>query len=705
MKKLAIVLFLIPLWAQEPPKAADASSSAAAPEVQNQSKAAPGSGSAGTGTAPTATAPAATPGDQAAAPAAQAGAPAGQNAAPAAQTTAPAAQKPASDNWLQGSIQFGYRWIPNITGSNSTYRSVINLGEGPKLQDANLTILSPSKRFFDRADIQASSWGDPYNTLRADVQKDGAYRLTVDYRNIAYFNFLPSYADPTVGQGILLDQNSFDTRIRSLDVQLDVHLNKWITPYLGFSHNSQYGRGITDFQNFITAFPVASLYSDLTNNYRAGVRMEMGAYHLTLEQGGTTFKDDQGASDSQPEPGNFLGTFLGKKFSLNSLSELYRVRGDSIYTKGLLAANPFSWMSVTGQFIYAKPSTNIDYTEASTGNFYLQRILQFYNSGQDVLLGDANMPHITGSVTVEIRPVRRLRVVEYWMTDRFHNASDALLVENLLLSGGQLTDQQLLNDRMVLNTNRNEVDAYYDVTSKLTVRGGYRFEWGDSDVRAPILTGLGMESANLRRHVGIAGFNYRIGQKFRVTGDAEGSSSDQIFFRTSLQDYQKAHIRGSYDFSPEWRFAGDFSLLNNSNPNPNVRLDYSAKIESASVFYTPKSAKWANLLVDYSRSAVYSNVLYLVPQTFSPTPSIYRENGHSLSTLATVKWITLGGTLFISSGSRPTTYYQPLVRATVPIRKHVQWINEWRWYSMSELFYTFENFQTNQFMSSLRLTR
>jgi hypothetical protein len=488
-------------------------------------------------------------------------------------------------------------------------------------------------------------------------------------------------------------------------VQLDMHLNKWITPYVGFSQNSQYGSGITDFQNFVTAFPVASLYSDLTNNYRAGVRMEMGAYHLTLEQGGTTFQDDQGASDNGPQSGNFQGTFLGNTLSLNSLSELYRVRGDSIYTKGLLAANPFSWMSVTGEFIYAKPTTNVNYSQASTGDFYLQRILEFYNSGQDVLLGDANMPHVTGSVTVEVRPVRRLRLVEYWMTDRFHNATDALLVENVLLTGAQLTDQQLLNDRMVLNTNRNEVDAYYDVTSKLTVRGGYRFEWGDSDVRAPILTGLGMESANLRRNVGIAGFNYRIGQKFRVTGDAEGSSSTQVFFRTSLQDYQKAHIRGSYDFSPEWRFAGDFSLLNNTNPNPNVRLDYSAKIESASVYYTPKSVKWANLLVDYSRSAIYSNVLYLVPQTFSPTPSIYRENGHSLSTLASIKWFTMGGTLFISSGSRPTTYYQPLVRATVPIHKHVEWINEWRWYSMSELFYVFENFQTNQFMSSLRLTR
>lgn len=674
MKILASLILLIPLWAQDAPTPADSQSPAAAPAAaQDQSKPGP---DAAAQPAPAAPAPAAAP-------------------APTAAT----------DNWLQGSIQLGYRWIPNIDGSNAAYRSVVNLGEGPKLLDADFTLLNPSKRFFDRADIHASSWGDPYNTLRGDVQKDGLYRLTVDYRNIAYFNFLPSYADPTLGQGILLNQNSFDTRIRSLDVQLDVHMNKWITPYLGFNQNWQNGRGITDFQSFINSYPVASSYSDRTQTYRAGVRMEMGAYHLTLEQGGTTFKDDQGASDAQTEPGNFLGTFLGSTLPLTSLTELYRVRGDSIYTKGLLAANPYSWLSVTGQFIYAKPHTGINYTEASTGTFYLQRILQFYNSGQDILMGDANMPHVTGSVTVEIRPLRRLRIVEYWMTDRFHNASDALLAENFLLAGAPLTDQQLLNDRMNLNTNRNEVDAYYDVTSKLTLRGGYRFEWGDTDVRAPILTGLGLESANLRRNVGIAGFNYRIGQKFRVTGDAEGSSSDQAFFRTSLQDYQKAHIRGRYDLSPEWRFAADFSLLNNSNPSQNVKLDYSSKIESASVFYVPKSVKWANLLVDYSRSTVYSNVLYLVPQTLSPTPSIYRENGHSLSALASVKWISMGGTLFISSGSRPTTYYQPLVRMTVPIQKHVQWISEWRWYSMSELFYVFENFQSNQFMTSLRLIR
>ena len=680
MKILVSLIFLIPLWAQEPTAPADSQ--------QAQDSAAPAQAKPADQSAPAAPSSTQTP------------------AATAQTTAAPAPAKPPGEDWFQGSIELGYRWIPNINGSFDTYRSVVNLGQGPRLFNADLTLIDPSKRFFDRADFHASSWGDPYNTFRADISKDGVYRFTIDYRNIAYFNFLPSYADPTISQGLLLDQNSYDNRIRTLDVLLEAHSNKWITPYLGYSQNEQDGRGITDFHTDINEYPVASITSDLTNTFRGGVQLEMGAYHVTLEEGGTTFREDQGASNSQLNPGNFAGTFLGSTLPLNSLSELYRVRGDSLYTKALLAANPYKWMSVTGQFIYAKPNTNINYTQASTGTFYLQQILQFYSMGQDLLTGDANMPHVTGSVTVELRPLRRLRIVQYWLTDRLHNASNALLAQSFLLTTGTpFTDQQLLDDRLVVNFNQEEVDAYYDFTRALTVRAGYRFEWGDSVLRAPVLVGQPSQSANLSRSVGIAGVNYRIGQKFRLAANAEGSNSNQTYFRDSLQEYEKANIQARYDISPEWRIATDFSLLNNSNPNPNIRLDYSAKAESASVYFAPKAAKWANLLVDYSRTSVRSNILYLVPQTLTATPSIYRENGHSLTALATVKWLTFGGSLFIVSGSRPTNYYQPLARLTVPLKKHVDWISEWRWYSMSELFYTFENFQSNQFMTSVRLSR
>ncbi|HUA22071.1 MAG TPA: hypothetical protein VMB25_25180 [Bryobacteraceae bacterium] len=677
MRLLACFLLVVSLAAQAPdaPKPADqsASSAQAAPAAQS-SQAAPAAQSA-------ASAPAAAP-------------------APAAEN------QPSGDNWLTGSIELGYRWVPTPGGTDNAYRSVVNLTDGFRILNSDFTILDPHHWLFDRADVHTSNWGDPYTTLRVNIEKHDWYNLTANYRNIAYFDFLPSFANPEFNQGALLDQNSFDTAIRATDIQLDLLPHKWITPYLGFSSNTQYGRGVTDFnqESQYNEYPVASLYSDLTNNYRAGVRMEMGKYHVTLEQGGTTFKDDQGASDMGPNPGNFTGLLFGETMPLDSMDELYRVRGDSVYSKALLAANPLPWISVTGQFVYARPRTDVDYTENSTGNFLLQRILQFYSSGQDLLTGDANMPHLTGSLSVELRPWRRFRIVESWMSDRFHGASDALLVENLL-AGMPLTDQQLANERIVLRYNQEEVDAYYEVTPYLTLRGGYRFVWGNTDVTAPILTGLPSETANLHRNVGIAGVSYRLGQKFRINGDAEGSNSAQAFFRTSLQQYEKAHVRAQYDLSPAWHVAADVSLLNNSNPNPNVQLDFSSRVESASLNWTPNSGKWGSVLVDYSRVAIRSDILYLIPQSLQPTPSIYTENDHLLTTLASFRWFAVGGSMFLGSGSRPTQYYQPLARLTVPLHKHVDWITEWRWYAMNDVFYALDNFRSNQIMSSLRFSR
>jgi hypothetical protein len=66
---------------------------------------------------------------------------------------------------------------------------------------------------------------------------------------------------------------------------------------------------------------------------------------------------------------------------------------------------------------------------------------------------------------------------------------------------------------------------------------------------------------------------------------------------------------------------------------------------------------------------------------------------------------SIGGSLFTSAGSRPTDYYQPTARLSIPLAKGVQWNSEWRWYSLSERVYSFEDFRSNQLMVSLKYTR
>src|SRR5262244_3121694 len=143
-----------------------------------------------------------------------------------ASTPAPAAAGspvPSTDNWVSGWIEGGYRWRTGVAGSFDTYRSIVNLGDGPKLLATEFTVTDPKHRWFDRIDVRGYNWGDdPYGTLHVRANKSKRYDFNADYRDLAYFNFLPSFADPLLARGQILDQQSFDTRRRLGNFQLDL---------------------------------------------------------------------------------------------------------------------------------------------------------------------------------------------------------------------------------------------------------------------------------------------------------------------------------------------------------------------------------------------------------------------------------------------------------------------------------------------------
>jgi hypothetical protein len=65
----------------------------------------------------------------------------------------------------------------------------------------------------------------------------------------------------------------------------------------------------------------------------------------------------------------------------------------------------------------------------------------------------------------------------------------------------------------------------------------------------------------------------------------------------------------------------------------------------------------------------------------------------------------LGGSLFLSSGSRPTHYYQPLIRFTTPAYRRMSWYGEWRYYGFTEPFYLYEGFRTHLLAIGMRYAR
>jgi len=624
---------------------------------------------------------------------------------------------PVADSWLTGSIDLGYRWQTGVGGSFDTYRSIVNLGSGPKLLGVDFTILDPKHRVFDQLRVRANSWGgDPYTTFHLDAKKAKLYEFNADYRNIAYFNFLPSYADPLLSRGVVLNEQSFDTHRRFASLQLDLLPGNWFIPYVAYDRDAGSGRGVTAFVSDGNEYAVPNTLRDRTSLYRGGVRFELRRFHVTLEAGGTRFSDDQSVftDSSSKNFGNRTGSLLGQTLFLSNLLASYGISGTSKYTKALFTANATPWLDLYGQFLFSQPDSDVNYRQSDTGNFLLQSQLLFYNSQQYLVSAESKLPHTSASLGAEIRPGHRVRILESWLTDRLHQSSSAnqtLTVSSALTRSAP--SSALLSSLLTTNYNQEEINIFFDATSRLTLRGGYRYVWGDAhDLTLPPAGLASADRGKLRRNVGIGGIVFRPTQKISISGEVEDGSSGAAYFRTSLYDYRKVRARARYQATEALSISADFSLLKNENPLPGNRFDYLAQQESLSVLWAP-SKTW-DLQGSYSRSTLRSDISYFVPQDFQLALSRYRDNAHTVTALLSatlpgrstfVPKFSAGGSFFISSGSRPTNYFQPSAKLFVPVRKNLNWFTEWQYYGYGEVFYLYEGFRTHLVTTGLRFTR
>jgi len=617
---------------------------------------------------------------------------------------------PVSEKKITFSVDNGHRFLTGVSGDFSSYRSVVNLGEGPKLFGLDASMEDPGSNWLQRLNVSATSWGgEPYNTLRVTAEKNQAYRLTADYRNVAYFNFLPSFANPGFG----FNQRSYDIQRRYANVELELMPGRKLSPYLIYGRDSGNGSGITPFVTNGNEFPVAALVRDATNHHRGGVRLNLPRIHITLEQGGSTFKDDQRNTTRERNLGNRQTPIFGQRLLLNDLEQAYGVRGRNVYSKAVLTAAPMERLHFYGQFLYSRPASKVSYSENALGLFFLGAS-RFFSGLDGLLSAEAKQPRSAASAGVEFRPHRKVRILEAWSTDRLHNAGSALLAERLLFATGPAELRQLFEpSRLVVNYNRQQADVIFDLTAKLTLRGGHRFIWGDAAV-PPSFLATQPGSGEIRRHVGVAGVSYRPSSKLSANVDYEGSPGDKAYFRTSLQNYHQVRARLRWQAMASLHLGATFLFLDNSNPGQGIDYEFRNRSAGATVEWRPKDGKVFSVLGDYTRSTWRSDINFLTPQTLQPTLSFYRDNGHTATALVQLQIpvsaqfqprMETGGSLFVSSGSRPTDYWQPVGRVVLPVGKGVSAYGEWRWYGMNQAFFTVEGFHNHQFVIGSRITR
>jgi hypothetical protein len=169
-------------------------------------------------------------------------------------------------------------------------------------------------------------------------------------------------------------------------------------------------------------------------------------------------------------------------------------------------------------------------------------------------------------------------------------------------------------------------------------------------------------------------------------------------------------VQARYQAVANLVFTANFNILENRNPTPGIDYNFLSRQNTVGAIWTP--GRRLNVLAEYSRATVRSEIDFIAPQSFDRELSFYRDNAHIGSAMLNLAIparpgfeprLTFGGSFFASSGSRPTSYYQPLGRLALPVGRGVFWSSEWRWYALSQNFYVFEGFRNHQFTTGLRL--
>jgi hypothetical protein len=239
--------------------------------------------------------------------------------------------------------------------------------------------------------------------------------------------------------------------------------------------------------------------------------------------------------------------------------------------------------------------------------------------------------------------------------------------------------------------------------------------WGDATALAPPLSQSGLfESGKLNQQVGIGGFTIRPIKKANITAEYEGGSTTHEYFRTSLYDFNRLRLRARYQVTASLSLQANVNWLRNRNPSQGIELDSSNHGASLSAQWRPSGAKWISVLAEYDRSTLHSFIDYLMPPFLSLGSSYYGDNAHLATSAieATIPGfkghapkLMAGGSFSVVDGTRPSRFYQPLARLSLPLLKKVSWNTEWQWYGFNEEQFLYEGFRTHLFQTGLRVSR
>jgi hypothetical protein len=446
-----------------------------------------------------------------------------------------------------GAIELGWRFV-SVCGSETSYRTQLDLPEGPLLSFARIELRRPEGGgWLDELRAEVNGWsGQPNSSARLRAQKYQTWRLDYRVDRVDSYNAVPSFANPRFDEGHVVAPHGWD-RSRTTQV-LDFTLlpERFVEGNFQWGRTSQSGLGRgTDLVSEGLVFQ--RRLDNATDTFHGGVRFKWPRLLVGVEQEAKYFDDDERAIADV--------TVVLDQETLDSFSRRRTSTLDSHTTRLTATSSPTESTRLEARFSYMGAN--------GLGSFQDYYDAAGTDPTRNVGVGRSDSDAVVFDTWQQWKFLERFRLSNQLWYRRLFTAGDADL---MLLFAGQPASTEastrLARDATLVDEIRLEID----VLKGLSVRGGYRF--ARRDYRLERNEGLlypppSEEFSTLRvldrserqrldsvsfwasyrfRHEAFLTIEYENG---RDPGVFFGSDGGDMFFRAA-GDIQLLHLRGHW---------------------------------------------------------------------------------------------------------------------------------------------------------------
>ena len=618
------------------------------------------------------------------------------------------------------SFETGYRYAV-VDGSDGTYRSDVNYGDGIRLLSSNLFVNSKDGHghYFDQIVLTTQGLGnDPYQSVTLRIEKNKLYRYDMLWRLDDYYNpGLP------IAEGLHL----MNTSRRLQDHNLILLPQSKIQFRVGYSRNIQDGPALSTVELYnislltpplgppTSDFPVFERVRTEQNEYRVGADAQFAGFKFSVTHAWVDFKND----NNFQENGSEFGDNPAASITLNQFQRSEPYHGTSPYWLGNLNKSSDK-LAINGRIVYVQGKRNFILDESAFG------VTPLGAQNQQVFVGgDASRPTVTGDFSISLFPTSQLTFVNNTSIDstridgtsnyeQFNPATQAAAFVSFRYLG--------------LRTVANASDVHYRLKKWLAFYGGYhysdrRIRYNEDYAFGAPFTYTMYQQVNILQD-GLFGMWIKPIPGLTVNLEGEIGRANRPFAPASDRDYQVIGARAQYRVK---KLTLDAGYKENYNNNSITFTAYSAHSRNytANAAWTP--IDWFSLDASYAKLHLdsLSGIAFFAGPPSQTEPQltsnqIYISNIHAANLAARftiAKRVDLyagysitkdtgdGRATAAPPGADPVTqvfaavqtfplsYQSPSARVSVRINPKLRWNAGFQFYNYHEQFGLFSLYQ------------